>query len=104
MGRVAYDTLSQFGTIDLIGTSCNVQAQSLDPRSAVLRPSMGSRTAILTIRQKWGLIPIIRKHILLNPRLKTCFRGKQIQIEGNIYNSLFHTAFSQSRNDKHDLM
>lgn len=94
-GRVAHDTLCQFGAINMIGAIGDAQAQGLNPRSTVLGPTAGSLTAFLNMSQVLSLIPIIRKHILLSLRLKVFFSGKQIEIERDIYNGLFHTAFSQ---------
>jgi len=94
-GRVAHNALCQFGAINMIGAIGDAQAQSLNPRSTVLGPTAGSLTAFLNMSQVLSLIPIIRKRILLSLRLKVRFSGKQIEIERDIYNGLFHTAFSQ---------
>jgi hypothetical protein len=108
-GRVAHNTLRQLGAIDVISAVGNAQAQVLNPSSTVLGPAAGSLTVFMNMSQVLSLIPIIRKHILLNSRLKRLFSGKQIEIERDIYNGLFHTAFSQSttfsqsRNNIYDL-
>jgi hypothetical protein len=46
---------------------------------------------------------MICAYALLSLLLMDMLRRKQIEIERDIYNGLFHTAFSQSRNNKHDL-
>jgi|SRR5689334_1603061 hypothetical protein len=53
--------------------------------------------------QKWSLISPIRASILLSLRLRAFLRGRLIEIERDIYNGLFHIAFSQSRNNRYDL-
>jgi hypothetical protein len=103
MSSIVQDAKGQLGGIDLISAGGNAQVQSLNPHSTVLGPEARNLRALPNPKRELSLISIIRKHILLNSRLNRTFRGRRLEIERDIYNGLFHTAFSQSRDNKHNL-
>ena len=72
-------------------------------RGLLLLPERGGiLPGLRNCSQKLSLIPIICARILLDSPVGRRFRREQIEIERDIYNGLFHTAFSQSRNNRDD--